>query len=102
MHTTKQIIRNKWKKDIEVYVRRHGELALLILSLLLGAAGTCLYAKYVQKPEPVRVEQTAWWGGLYPEYCMPGAAGKEMQIRFRYLTFLNQKEPEAYIGETDE
>lgn len=102
MNIIKQILENKWKKDIETYVRRHGELALLILSLLLGAAGTCLYAGYVQKSKPVRVEQTAWWGGLYPEYCMPGAGDKAVRIRFRYLTFLNQKEPEAYIGETDE
>ena len=102
MNIIKQILENKWRKDIETYVRRHGELALLILSLLLGAAGTCLYAGYVQKSKPVRVEQTAWWGGLYPDYCMPGAAEKEVRIRFRYLTFLNQKEPEAYIGETDE
>lgn len=102
MNIIKQILENKWKKDIETYVRRHGELALLILSLLLGAVGTCLYAGYVQKSKPVRVEQTAWWGGLYPDYCMPGAVEKEVRIRFRYLTFLNQKEPEAYIGETDE
>ena len=102
MKIPKRIIGNKWKKDIEAYVRRHGELALLILSLLLGAMGTCLYARYVPKPEPVRVEQTAWWGGLYPEYCMPGAADKTVQIRFRYLTFLNQNKPVAYIGETDE
>ena len=67
MNIIKQILENKWKKDIETYVRRHGELALLILSLLLGAAGTCLYAGYVQKSKPVRVEQTAWWGGLYPD-----------------------------------
>ena len=101
MNIIKQILENKRKKDIETYVRRHGELALLILSLLLGAAGTCLYAGYVQKSKPVRVEQTAWWGGLYPEYCMPGAGDKAVRIRFRYLTFFN-KEPEAYIGETDE
>ena len=68
MNIIKQILENKWKKDIETYVRRHGELALLILSLLLGAVGTCLYAGYVQKSNPVRVEQTAWWGGLYPDY----------------------------------
>ena len=92
MNIIKQILENKWKKDIETYVRR----------LLLGAVGTCLYAGYVQKSNPVRVEQTAWWCGLYPDYCMPGAAEKEVRIRFRYLTFLNQKEPEAYIGETDE
>ena len=76
MNIIKQILENKWKKDIETYVRRHGELALLILSLLLGAVGTCLYAGYVQKSKPVRVEQTAWWGGLYPDYCMPGGGGK--------------------------
>lgn len=93
--------RKQFRKDIETYVRRHGELVLLLLALLMGAAGTCLYGIYAQEPEPVRVEQTAWWGGLYPEYCMPGAGDKAVRIRFRYLTFFN-KEPEAYIGETDE
>ena len=93
--------RKQFREDIETYVRRHGELVLLLLALLMGAAGTCLYGIYAREPEPVHVEQTAWWGGLYPEYCMPGAGDKAVRIRFRYLTFFN-KEPEAYIGETDE
>lgn len=83
-------VRKRFRTDIETFVRRHGELALLVLSLLLGMAGTCLYAAYAREPEPVCVEQTAWWGGLYPEYCMPGADQEAVQIRFRYLTFLNQ------------
>ena len=45
---TREILENKWKKDIETYVRRHGELALLLLALLMGAAGTCLYAGYLR------------------------------------------------------
>lgn len=52
---------------------KRSEIVILLLSLTLGFAGTCLYAEYAGLPEPVRVEQTAWWGGLYPEYCLPGA-----------------------------
>ena len=48
--------------------------------------------------------QMAWWGGMYPEYCLPGAmeavgeeaedGGKEssepqVKVCFKYLTFLN-------------
>ena len=90
MNTENRAFRKRFREDIETFVRRHGELALLLLSLLLGMAGTCLYGAYTWEPEPVRVEQTAWWGGLYPEYCMPGADEEAVQIRFRYLTFLNQ------------
>ena len=44
----------------------------------------------------------AWWGGVYPEYCLSGAVEaveeeadsaqeteKQVRIRFKYLTFLN-------------
>ena len=84
---------------------RRSELAVLILSLAFGFAGTCLYAEYAGLPDPVRTEQAAWWGGLYPEYCLPGAMEKveaeqgaeeekekesvPVKIRFKYLTFLN-------------
>ena len=56
---------------------RRSELAVLILSLAFGFAGTCLYAEYAGLPDPVRTEQAAWWGGLYPEYCLPGAMEAE-------------------------
>ena len=60
MNIIKQILENKWKKDIETYVRRHGELALLILSLLLAVrylrAGTgacsCGADSLVGRPVP--------------------------------------------------
>lgn len=103
---------------------KRSELVLLILSLSLGFGGTCLYAEYAELPSPRRTEYAAWWGGLYPQYCLPGAietkkasdgaaevdketeagaragedykaggeakAGKErVEIRFRYLKFLN-------------
>jgi hypothetical protein len=45
----------------------------------------------------------AWWGGIYPEYCLSGAmeavgeedtdsARAELQVKvcFKYLTFLNE------------
>ena len=38
--------RKQFREDIETYVRRHGELVLLLLALLMGAAGTCLYGIY--------------------------------------------------------
>ena len=56
---------------------RRSELAVLILSLAFGFAGTCLYAEYAGLPDPVRTEQAAWWGGLYPEYCLPEAMEAE-------------------------
>ena len=90
MNTENRAFRKRFREDIETFVRRHGELALLLLSLLLGMTGTCLYGACAREPEPVRAEQTAWWGGLYPEYCMPEADEEAVQIRFRYLTFLNQ------------
>ena len=121
--------------------RKRSELAVWILSLLLGFAGTCLYAGHAgigtgtdtdiagaavtgaEAYAPLRREQAAWWGGLYPDYCLPGAmeaveperdgtpeasgvsnqgspgetsgadgAGdSRVKIRFKYLTFLNEK-----------
>lgn len=122
-------------------LRKRSELAVWILSLLLGFAGTCLYAGHAgigtgtdtgiagaavtgaEAYAPLRREQAAWWGGLYPDYCLPGAmeaveleqdgtpeasgvsnqgspgetsgadgAGdSRVKIRFKYLTFLNEK-----------
>ena len=119
--------------------RKRSELAVWILSLLLGFAGTCLYAGHTdagmgtgtdggaetgaEAYAPLRREQAAWWGGLYPDYCLPGAmeaveperdgtpeasgisnqgspgetSGADgtgacrVKIRFKYLTFLNEK-----------
>ena len=84
---------------------KRSELIIWILSLILGFTGTCLYAEHAGLPSPARVEQAAWWGGLYPEYCLPGAMEKveaeqgaeeekekesvPVKIRFKYLTFLN-------------
>ena len=124
-------------------LRKRSELAVWILSLLLGFAGTCLYAGRAgigtgtdtdtgiagaavtgaEAYAPLRREQAAWWGGLYPDYCLPGAmeavepeqdgtpeasgvsnqgspgetSGADgtgacrVKIRFKYLTFLNEK-----------
>ena len=122
-------------------LRKRSELAVWILSLLLGFAGTCLYAGHAGKRTgtdtgiagaavtgaeayaPLRREQAAWWGGLYPDYCLPGAmeavepeqdgtpeasgvsnqgspgetsgadgtGDSRVKIRFKYLTFLNEK-----------
>ena len=77
---------------------KRSELVILLLSLVLGFAGTCLYAEHAGLPKPLRTEQAAWWGGLYPEYCLPGAMEQEnvqeetapVKIRFKYLTFLNE------------
>lgn len=81
---------------------KRAEILIICLSLLLGLGGTGLYARYARLPEPLRLEQTAWWGGLYPEYSLPGALEGEQQeespegqvchvrIRFKYLTFLNE------------
>ena len=122
-------------------LRKRSELAVWILSLLLGFAGTCLYAEHAgigtgtdtgiagaavtgaEAYAPLRREQAAWWGGLYPDYCLPGAmeavepeqdgtpeasgvsnqgspgetsgadgtGDSRVKIRFKYLTFLNEK-----------
>ena len=122
-------------------LRKRSELAVWILSLLLGFAGTCLYAGHAgigtgtdtgiagaavtgaEAYALLRREQAAWWGGLYPDYCLPGAmeaveperdgtpeasgvsnqgspgetsgadgtGDSRVKIRFKYLTFLNEK-----------
>jgi len=76
---------------------------ILGLSLILGITGSCAFSQYFPVKSPAHREQLAWWGGLYPEYCLPGAMelkgneaggpeGKEPSVRisFKYLTFLNQ------------
>ena len=81
------------------------QLFLLGLSLVFGIAGTCLSGSYEPVPCPEHRQQLAWWGGLYPEYCIPGAMelkeggegaepGEEpaVKIRFKYLTFFNENE----------
>lgn len=81
------------------------KIMLLTLSLILGVAGTCMFAPYQSELYSDRSDEVAWWSGLYPEYCMPGATylvGEEPQaanqedipvkIRFKYLTFLNGAE----------
>ena len=122
---------------------KRSELIIWILSLILGFTGTCLYAEHAgigtgtdtdtgiagaavtgaEAYAPLRREQAAWWGGLYPDYCLPGAmeavepeqdgtpeasgvsnqgspgetSGADgtgacrVKIRFKYLTFLNEK-----------
>lgn len=78
------------------------QLLLLILSLIIGGIGTYAFARELPVCRPAPMAQLAWWGGIYPEYCLPGAvelAGEEendreesapqVRIRFKYLTFLN-------------
>ncbi len=80
------------------------KMLLLALSLLLGTAGTYVFADYLPVCSPAPLAQMAWWGGMYPEYCLPGAmeavgeeaedGGKEssepqVKVCFKYLTFLN-------------
>lgn len=70
-----------------------------VFSLVLGLAGTYAFAPYFSNSQPVKTSYTAWWGGIYPEYCLPDAVeqvegetqdGKvHVMIRFQYLTFLN-------------
>lgn len=83
------------------------ELLLVLLSLFLGAAGTALFAEPLPAPAVTGTSQLAWWGGMYPEYCLPGAMhlvegeGTEeweasdseipVKLSFKYLTFLNQR-----------
>ena len=82
---------------------RKMRLLLLTMSLILGFTGTAVFARYLPEPQPEEVSQMAWWGGVYPEYCLPGAVklvGAEeekncrdeklpVKIHFKYLTFLN-------------
>ena len=78
------------------------QLLLLFLSLSIGAAGTYLCAGKLPACGPAPMAQLAWWGGVYPEYCLSGAVEaveeeadsaqeteKQVRIRFKYLTFLN-------------
>lgn len=74
---------------------------LLILSLLLGITGTAVFSQPLPAPRLDGTIQLAWWGGLYPEYCLPSAMelvegeapeeGEELPVKlsFKYLTFLN-------------
>lgn len=74
---------------------------LLLLSLLLGLIGTALFPGTLPASVPVGTSQLAWWGGIYPEYCLPSACelvegeepeeGQEIPVKlsFKYLTFLN-------------
>lgn len=77
------------------------QLLLLILSFAIGGIGTYVSAGTFPVCRPVPMAQMAWWGGVYPEYCLPGAVvlvgeddGEEteppVRIRFKYLTFLNE------------
>ena len=75
------------------------KLYLTVVSLSLGLAGTYLFAPYLSVPQPVHTSYTAWWGGVFPEYCLPDAVEQteeeaqeeevHVRIRFKYLTFLN-------------
>ena len=95
---------------------RKMRLLLVTLSLILGITGTCTFAEYLplagDGQQLKGVSQLAWWGGIYPEYCLPGAmklvdaegrecakadnsgseSGEELpvKIRFKYLSFLNE------------
>lgn len=77
------------------------QLILLVLSLIIGGAGTYFFARELPMCDSAPMAQLAWWGGVYPEYCLPGAValvgeddgGKTempVKIRFKYLTFLNE------------
>ncbi len=69
------------------------QLLILALSVMIGRVAQC-------SPAPMAL--MAWWGGVYPEYCLSGAVEaveeeadsaqeteKQVRIRFKYLTFLN-------------
>lgn len=79
------------------------QLLLLIVFLIIGGIGTYTFAKEFPTCAPAPMVQMAWWGGVYPEYCLPGAVtlvGEEeddreetelpVRVRFKYLTFLNE------------
>ena len=79
------------------------QLVLLFLSLLIGGVGTRMLARQVPTCSPAPMAHMAWWGGVYPEYCLPGAmqlVGEEeadtvntelpVKVCFKYLTFLNE------------
>ncbi len=84
-------------------------LWILTLSLIFGITGTLAFAKERPLQQEICQEslsQLAWWGGLYPEYCLPGAmrlvderkqeavsegdAERSVKICFKYLSFLNK------------
>ena len=78
------------------------QLLILALSVMIGGAGTFLYAGRVAQCSPAPMALMALWGGVYPEYCLSGAVEaveeeadsaqeteKQVRIRFKYLTFLN-------------
>lgn len=83
--------------------RNRIQLLLLVLSVIIGGAGTFMCARELPVCSPAPLAQMAWWGGIYPEYCLPGAmeaVGEEdtdntvtdipVKVRFKYLTFLNE------------
>lgn len=79
------------------------KILVLTLSLLLGSAGTYVCAGYLPTCSPAPLAELAWWGGMYPEYSLPGAmeaVGEEeaseeeagaprVKVCFKYLVFLN-------------
>ena len=82
---------------------RKRKALLLICSLVLGLTGTIAFREPLPAPAFYRTTQLAWWGGLYPEYCLPAAMelvegekpgeGEEIPVKlsFKYLTFFNQR-----------
>jgi len=90
---------------------RKAKLLILTLSLIFGFTGTYRFSPYLPVAGIDVMTQKAWWGGIYPEYCLPGAMeliGTEystdderyrklsedktelpVKIRFKYLTFFN-------------
>lgn len=78
------------------------QLLILALSVAIGGTGTFLYAGRLSQCSPAPMALMAWWGGIYPEYCLSEAVEaveeaadsdqeteKQVRIRFKYLTFLN-------------
>lgn len=82
---------------------------LVLTSLILGLAETRSFAEPIpqengavvlteKKELPQKTELLAWWGGLYPEFCLDGVVKQvegesktPVRIRFKYLTFLNDR-----------
>lgn len=78
------------------------QMLILALSMIIGGAGTFLCGVRMPECAPAPMAQMAWWGGIYPEYCLSGAVeavGEDeddsweteprVKICFKYLTFLN-------------
>lgn len=91
-------------------------ILVVILSLILGMTGVRVLESMDALPQegicvsaasPWTKETPllAWWGGVYPEYCLPGAmklvegdgtaseskdAEIPVKIRFKFLTFFNE------------